>query len=254
MNEDREARLFWIAAGGLVPVVVAATLVALRDTMVSTNVALVLVTVVVVVAVAGGPKAGATAAVSAALSFEFFHTRPYLHLRIASGDDIETTVLLLVVGLIVGHVAANGRRARSSADASHREIKRLHRVAELGARGEDPSGVIRAAEDELSALLHLRGCRFEAPPFASSLERLERSGALPPHLFRLQKGGFELPREGIALPVLGRGQLLGRFVLDPTPETPAPLARRVVAVAIADEVGAVLAAPRAHGNQEEQPG
>ena len=249
MNEEREKWLFWVGVGGLAPVAAAAALVALRGAMASTNVALVLVAFVVFIAAAGGPAAGATAAVSAALSFEFFHTRPYLHLRIASGDDVETTLLLLVVALVVGHVAATGRRARRSAVATYEEIKGLHRVAELGAQGERPPGVIVAAQGELTALLRLRGCRFEAPPFSSSLERLEHSGALPAHGYRFQKGGFELPREGIELRVLGRGQLLGRFVLDPTPGTPVALERRVVAVAIADAVGAVLAAPMGHGRK-----
>ena len=30
-------------------------------------------------------------------------------------------------------------------------------------------------------------------------------------------GGFELPAEGAELPVLARGQQIGRFVLEPTP-------------------------------------
>lgn len=88
---------------------------------------------------AAATSLGATAAVSAALAFEFFHTRPYLHVRIASGDDLETTVLLRVVGLVVGHVTANGRRARRSADASYRETKRLDREVELGALSPPPA-------------------------------------------------------------------------------------------------------------------
>jgi hypothetical protein len=98
-----------------------------------------------------------------------------------------------------------------------------------------------AAQTELTALLHLRTCRFEAPPFASPLPQLERSGAIPGEL-RLRQGGFEIPSEGMELPVLGRGHLLGRFVLDPQPLTGVSLEERVVAVAVADQVGAVLAA------------
>lgn len=251
MERTREARLFWIGAGGLAPVLVAAALVGLRDEMLSTNVALVLVTVVVLVAVGGGREAGATAAVLAALSFDFFHTRPYLQLPVASGDDVETTVLLLAVGLVVGHVAATGRRARHSAEASTREVRRIHRVAELVARGEGPADVIMAAEAELVALLNLRNCRFEAPPFTSFFERLERGGALWSSRYQLREEGFELPSPGVEVPVLGRGQVVGRFVLEPTPGTGASLEKRVVAVAIADQVGAVLAAP---ANDHPAPG
>lgn len=249
MDETREAELLWAGLGGLAPIAAAAALVPLRDVMLSTNVALVLVVVVVVAAVAGGRWAGAAAAVTAALSFDFFHTLPYLRLRIASGDDVETTVLLLVVGLVVGHVAARGRRARSSADASHGEVRRIYRMAEGVARGDEVSDVIMAAQAELTELLHLRGCRFEAPPFASNLEPLERSGVVSWGEYRLQRGGFELPGGGVELPVLGRGQQLGRFVLDPTPGIGVSLEQRVVAVAVADQVGAVLAAPMAHGTR-----
>jgi len=222
-------------------------LVSLRDVMLNTNVALVLVTVVVVTAASGGRQAGALSAISAAVSFDFFHTRPYLQLRMTSADDIETTLLLLAVGLIVGHVAAKGQRARSSAETRRGAIGRMYRVAELAARGDDPADVVMAAEAELTALLNLQSCRFEAPPFTSTFERFERSGFVTGHEHRFQRGGLELPAEGVELPVLGRGQLLGRFVLDPTPGTGISLEQRVVAVAMADQVGAVLAAPTARG-------
>jgi len=223
---------------------VAVVLVSLRDVMRDANVALVLVALVVMVAVGGGREAGAVAAVTSALSFDFLHTEPYLRFRIASGDDIETTLLLLLVGLVVGHVAARGRRAHGAAESSRGEIRRIYRLANLGARGDDPADVIMAAQAELISLLRLVDCRFEAPPFATSLERLERSGTVSWPAYRLHPSGFELPPAGAELPVLGRGHVLGRFVLHPTPGTGVSLEQRVVAVALADQVGAVLAAPQ----------
>ena len=104
-NEARSSQLLWIAIGGAAPIAVAAALVSLRDHMLNANVALVLVLVVVLAAVGGGRSAGAAAAVSAALSFNFFHTVPYLTLEIDSADDVETTLLLLAVGLAVGQLA-----------------------------------------------------------------------------------------------------------------------------------------------------
>ena len=53
------------------------------------------------------------------------------------------------------------------------------------------------------------------------------------------RGGFELPAGGVELPVLARGQHIGRFVLVPTPGHSASLEERLVAVAIADQVAAV---------------
>lgn len=244
MTEDqRTGRLLWIGIGGIAPLAVAMLLVPLRDSVRNANLALVLVAVVVLVAVGGGREAGAVAAVVSALSFDFFHTQPYLRLTIDSRDDVETTALLLAVALVVGHVAARGRRASSNAEARRGEVRRIYRVAELAANGDEPPDVIMAAQTELTALLHLRDCRFEAPPFSTALERVERSGVVSWQHYRLRDGGFELPPDGVELPVLGRGQLLGRFVLEPTPGTGVSLEQRVVAVALADQVGAVLAVP-----------
>jgi hypothetical protein len=232
-----------VVLGGIAPIFVAGLLVGVRDVVQNANVALVLVVVVVIAAAIGGRGAGVCAAVVSALSFDFFHTTPYLRLTIDTADDVETTVLLLVVGLLVGHVAAGSWRARASAEASSSEIWRIHRVAERAAHGEEAADVILAAQDELADLLTLRSCRFEAQPFLPVLPRLERSGYVDTRVFHLRDGGFELPVEGVELPVYGRGQQLGRFVLEPTPGVGVSLEQRVVAVAVADQVGVALAAP-----------
>jgi hypothetical protein len=49
-----------------------------------------------------------------------------------------------------------------------------------------------------------------------------------------------LPGRTLELLVRSRGQSQGRFVLTPTPGYPVELQRRVVAVAIADQVGAAV--------------
>ena len=119
-NEARSSRMLWVAIGGAAPIGVAAALVSLRDHMLNANVALVLVLVVVLAAVGGGRSAGAVAAVSAALSFNFFHTMPYLTLEINSRDDVETTLLLLAVGLAVGQLASYRRHPSRSGESPSR--------------------------------------------------------------------------------------------------------------------------------------
>ena len=96
-------------------------------------------------------------------------------------------------------------------------------------------------------MLTLKESRFEAMPFSftAHLPRLGRNGAIelqPQMRFGVKadgRSGFELPAEGVELPVLARGQQIGRFVLIPTPGTPTTLEERMVAVAIADQVAAV---------------
>ncbi len=75
---------------------------------------------------------------------------------------------------------------------------------------------------------------------ASDLPALERSGALSGGRHRFTDDGFELPATGVQLPVLARGRPVGRFVLLPRPGVGLSLERRVVAVALADQVGGLL--------------
>jgi hypothetical protein len=241
-NEASSSHLLWVALGGAAPIGVAAALVALRDNLLNANVALILVLVVVFAAVGGGRTAGAVAAVSAALSFNFFHTAPYLTLEIDSADDIETTLLLLAVGLAVGQLASYRRHPSIRGEKPADEIRRIHRVATVGEPGRHTSAdMIQTAQNELTELLRLRSCQFEAFPFTHPLPRLERSGVVAVMEYHGPDGGFALPADGAELPVQGRGNLLGRFVLVPLPDTTVSLEQRVVAVAIADQVGAALA-------------
>jgi Domain of unknown function (DUF4118) len=241
VNPDRSPTALGLLVGGLGPIAVAAALAPARDALGSTNVGLILVVVVVLAAVAGGRAAGALAAVMSALSFDFFHTEPYLSLSIASAEDVGTTLLLLAVGLIVGQVAQRAERSREEAEAGHSEIVRIHRMAEMTAQGRDPADVVAAAETELTALLGLAGCRFEAPASGPPRPRLERTGTIEGQTRHRAAGhGFELPEDGAELPVLAHGREVGRFVLDPTPGVGVTLEQRIVAVAIADQVGAAL--------------
>jgi K+-sensing histidine kinase KdpD len=244
MEERRLSRAMGMAIGALGPIALGGALVGVRDSIANADVALLLVLVVVLAAVTGGWQAGAVGAVSAALSFDFFHTEPYLSLTINSRDDVETAILLLLVGISVGLLAGRERDARAAARHSSSEIDRIHRVAELAAHGASGEDVLFAAQTELRDLLHLRACRFEAPPALVPLATIERNGTVTGTSLRhYAQGQLELPREGVELPVLARGQQVGRFVLEPNEGVGASLEQRMVAVAIADQVGAALTAP-----------
>jgi hypothetical protein len=226
---------------------IGALMATVRSFFGTTNAALVLMIVVVAVAALGGRVAGIITALAAVVSFDFFHTQPYLSLTIDSRDDIETTVLLLVAAVLVGTIASAGRSARRQAGSAHTEILRIHRVAEAAATGSDAADVIATSQDELRELLSLRDCRFEALPAHDDARRphIGRNGAVEGvtavRYGRADdgRGGFELPAEGVELPVLARGQHIGRFLLVPTPGVAVTLEQRLVAVAIADQVAAI---------------
>ena len=66
-------------------------------------------------------------------------------------------------------------------------------------------------------------------------------------------GGFELPRDGIEIPVLAHGHEIGRFVLVPTPGVGTSIEERVVAVAIADQVAGVWSSETPQREKESSP-
>jgi hypothetical protein len=228
-----------VAAVG--PIIVASLLVLVRDHMASANAALVFVIVVVLAAALGGRWAAITAAAVSAISFDFFLTRPYGSLKIDDGDDIIATILLLAVGLIVGEVVVWAHRGYRRSQRGQDEIARLHRVAEQVAAGGTSAEVLTSVCAELSQLLSLRTCELERPPYGAALPRLERDGSIEAPRRRFVRGEFALPADGVELPVLGRGRELGRLVLVPEPDVGVSIEERVVAIALSDQLGAVLA-------------
>src|SRR5215203_4158084 len=98
--------------GALVPIITAMALVPLRGDMLAANIALILMATVVIAASLGDRAAGVVGALTATLSFDFFHTKPYLSLTMTSADDVETALVLLVTGIFVGTLAARRRRAQ----------------------------------------------------------------------------------------------------------------------------------------------
>jgi len=88
-------------AGLAAPLALTAVLIPFRGSFPNTDAALALVLVVVAVAAAGYRLAGVLAAVSAAVWFDFFLTVPYERFTINRHTDIETTGLILAVGVAV---------------------------------------------------------------------------------------------------------------------------------------------------------
>ncbi len=239
---DDAARAVGLAIAAFGPLLVSGVLVPFRDELAAANVVLVFVVVVVLAAAAGTRVSGALAAIVAAMSFDFFFTHPYQSLKIDSSDDVETTLLLLAIGLLVAEIVTFSRRHRRASEQRGDEISRLHRVAELVASDSDAEDVVLSVQAELIGLLSLRDCRFETPPFNSELPVLERNGAIAGDQHHWIGGEYTLPQQGAAIPVLGRGQSFGRLVLVPDLSVGVSLERRLVAVALADQLGAAFAA------------
>jgi K+-sensing histidine kinase KdpD len=127
--------------GPIAAITVAGALVSLRGSLGTTNVGLVMVLVVLVAAVIGGRLAGVLTAVAAALSFNYFHTQPFLSFSVAARQDVVTIAILLVVALAAAEV---GHRAQ----LHHLELRRrraadavLDRAGAALAAGASPASV-----------------------------------------------------------------------------------------------------------------
>jgi K+-sensing histidine kinase KdpD len=223
------------------PVGVAAVLTRFRGHLDIADDALLVVVVVVAVACSGRRLAGAVAAVSAALSFDLFLTRPYGSLRITRSSDLLTAVLLLVVGLTVGELAARGRRARRNAADGYGELHWLHSLGEMLAAGDEPHLLMLAAAAQLRQLLVLRECGFIRHQVGPITTCVTTEGSVAVGREIWPTGDLGLPTKQVHLPVRGNGKTLGYFVLTPTPGYPVPRQRLVAAVSIADLVGAAMA-------------
>ena len=232
-------------AGITAPLAVAAAMVPLRATIDNANVALLLAAVVVAVAMTGSRAAVLAAAASSTVWFDFFHTRPYESFTVNNRDDIVTAFVLLAVGVLVGELAIRSRRHRAAATASSGDIACIHAVAEMVAAGEPSELVVAEVADELLRLLELRNCRFEAGLGwleGAAVAQLERSGDVVHGGVRWRVGSLGLPSRGVSLEVQGGGQMYGRYLLLPTAGVAVSFERRIVAVALADQVGAAFAA------------
>jgi K+-sensing histidine kinase KdpD len=232
-----------VAAGLLAPLALAVILVPFRADFPNTDAALAMILVVVAVAAAGYRPAGYLAAVSAAAWFDFFLTRPYLEFTITRRADIETTVLLLVIGVAVTEIAVWGRRQHVAASRRAGYLEGINAAAQAVAAGDSPSALIQQVSSRLTDLLSLRTCTFEYGK--AGLGRPAR--LLPDGQVVVGQQTWDVAADGLPtstdleLLVENSGVLQGRFLMRAAPGARPTLEQRLVAVAFADQVGAAVA-------------
>src|SRR5215468_3663485 len=134
LSRDRLAVIAALAA----PLALTAILVPFRHGFPNTDAALALILVVVAAAANGYRPAGYLAALSAAVWFDFFLTRPYERFTITRRADIETTVLLLVIGAAVTELAVWGHRQHAAANRRAGYLDGINAAARAVAAGGSP--------------------------------------------------------------------------------------------------------------------
>jgi K+-sensing histidine kinase KdpD len=238
-GRDRLAVLIALVA----PLVLAAILVPFRASFPNTDAALALLLVVVAVAANGYRLAGYIAAVSAAVWFDFFLTRPYERFTITRRADIETTILLVVIGVAITELAVWGRRQYTAASRRAGYLDGINAAAQAAAAGDSPSALIEHVCRQLTQVLSVQSCRFQyGVAGIGQPARMQRDGTVVAARRRWDTGteGFP-PGADTELLVESGGVFQGRFLMTPAPDARPTLEQRLLAIALADQVGAALA-------------
>jgi len=241
MRTDRD-RLA-VAVALVAPLALAAILAPFRAGFPNTDAALAMILLVVAIAANGYRLAGYLAALSGAVWFDFFLTRPYETFGITHRVDIQTTVLLLVIGGAVTELAVWGRRQYVAASRRAGYLDGISAAAQAVAVGGSPSALIDQVTRQLTQLLALRSCRFQyGMAGLGHPARLRHDGTLlaGQQVWDVAARGFP-PDTAVELLVENGGILQGRFLMTPAAGARPTLENQLLAVAFADQVGAALA-------------
>ncbi|MFF1820893.1 DUF4118 domain-containing protein [Kribbella sp. NPDC058245] len=239
MNRNRV-----LALALVVPPVVCGLLALLRDSFDNANAALLLAVVIVGVAAAGWRSAGVLAAVSSAVWFDFFLTVPYNRFTIDSGDDVETTILLVLIGVAVSEIAIWGRRQQARASRHRGYLDGVITTSQAVSEGGSTQDLIDHVAAEITVVLGIDRVRFVAGGNRTSAPQLNPDGTVTRggHVLKVERDGLPTNAE-IELPIQHAGRVRGRFLLTAATHIARPdLEQRQVAVALADQVATALIA------------
>jgi len=229
-------------AAVVAPIVLTLSIVPFRSQVPSATVALGLAVLVSLLAAVGTRVTAVIAAVTAAVCFDIAFTQPYGSLVISHPQDVETTALLLVGGLIVGQLSARNRRNRKRVVRQSDDLARIQAIAELMAAGAEPEHVVEAIAHEMHDLLGLRECRFETSLPDRPGPAIDRNGNVSWGRLWWGVDTLGLPGKEISIEVEHDRRRLGRYVLTAEPGTRVRHDQLVAAATLADQAGAALGA------------
>lgn len=180
-------------------------------------------------------RAGLVTAVVAAMSFNYFHAKPYHSLRIHEPGDVAIVALLAVLGLVISDITSWRRRHEIITSSRARATEAPSTIGAMLA-GVHPVGevwpaVIDAVLDQLS--LAECGVVAEQPLNLSIISRSVGRGADG-------SDTFVLPAQGASIAIVDGPRTLGHLiVMPPSGSTSLTIERRVI-IALADHVAISL--------------
>ncbi len=241
----RAHRATWsFLAAVAAPPAVAAVFVPLRSTLSNVAAALLFVALIEGLAIWGRRLCGYAATIGAALWFDFFLTPPYDRFTISHRPDLETTISLAVVGVIVTELAARSRAHRERAGAESAHVTSVAALAEMVAQGAGADEVLVRLRGELVSILSLRACDFEAGTGGPPHARILPDGSVVHVGLRWPVEEIGIPGPCAEIPCRWRGREQGRLLVTPSPGQPVSREDRVAAVALVNVATAVADAWR----------
>lgn len=168
----------------------------------------------------------------------------YYTFTIADPDDVETAVLLLLVSAAVGEIALWGRRQAAHVSREQGYLDGVIGTAATVAAGRtSTTALIDQVADQITDVLQIDNARFDPAtgyggPTLGGDGTLSRGG----HTIDIARRG--LPTDATtALPARSGGAVYGHYLLTSSTKVARPSHNQLrVAVMLADQVGATLAA------------
>jgi K+-sensing histidine kinase KdpD len=231
-------------AAVLLPLATCWVVSVVRPSVTSETAVLVLVLWVVAAAATGDRIAGVIAAVSGGAWFDFFLTQPYQTFTIDDPDDIEATVLLVVISLAVTEVALWGHRQQAAASRRSGYLDGVVGVASSVAAGDTPrTTVIDVVAREITDVLGANSCRYvDGPIHDVRVAVLDHDGVLTRDGQPVDVERVGMPyNEYVAVPVSRGARVVGHFLVSATSKVVYPSREQLrVAVLLADQVATVF--------------
>ncbi len=241
----RRRRIVAYVLAIVLPVLTAAAMIPLRVDH-GRMAVLVLVIPVVLVALLGGFGPAIVAAACAVLAYDLFLVEPYYDLAISDSDEVVAAVTLFGVALIVGVLNARLVQLRARDPARLDELRHLVAFARVVTEHDDEVSSRRCGHRAHHLGAQPSKCTWQPGRTESTAPILLPDGNLMGRLTAFNPDRATLP-EHLEIPVRVDGDLLGRFVLDPTDRHVVSYEERVTAATIAALFGTMAAPPMTEG-------
>jgi K+-sensing histidine kinase KdpD len=228
-------RLRLIAVGA--PLAVSGGLYPVRDVVANSAAALILVLLVVGCAATGDRASGLLAGVASAAGFNFFLTAPYLSLRIDKAEDIQLTVLLLLISTAVTELALWGVRQATVASQQAGFVRGVLESADLATGVARLPDAMERVSESIRKTLGAERVTFEYGEHDSASAVVNRDGSVRCRGVDLDVRANGLPSDRYSvIPVAQHGAQVGYFQITTATTLVRPsVEQRRVAVLLASQ-------------------